>query len=418
LNKLVPVWLRFVDGRDIDLRIKTPFRIYPSYWNEKGQRLKPNVLFTEELTRDQAKDIEDRLTALKDAILRELFKLTESVSAEWLRGVVDEFYYVDVQTKETLTQYIKRFVEDAKSGKRLSGTKKKYTYGSCRVLTGFMQSWDMFCDKQGKQYDFGDITQDTYNNYIQFLYDRNCSVNYAGRRIANLKTIMRAAREEGLHSNMVTETRAFKAIKTEANSIYLTAAEVQQLHGLNLSGNKLWEIVRDIFLIGCYTAQRYSDYSRINKSNIKTMDGVKYVELIQKKTGVKVIIPVSKDCDIILRKYDYTLPKTHEQMVNDNIKGIARMAKINEVINYEQTKGGLRVKKSEPKNKLIRTHTARRTGCTLMYLAGIKTIDIMKISGHKTEKEFLRYIRLSQEETAISLAKHPYFIMNTLSIAK
>jgi hypothetical protein len=44
-----------------------------------------------------------------------------------------------------------------------------------------------------------------------------------------------------------------------------------------------------------------------------------------------------------------------------------------------------------------------------MYLAGIPTIDIMKISGHKTEKEFLKYINVSKEETAINLSDHPYF---------
>jgi hypothetical protein len=53
-----------------------------------------------------------------------------------------------------------------------------------------------------------------------------------------------------------------------------------------------------------------------------------------------------------------------------------------------------------------------------MYLAGISVIDIMKISGHKTEREFLKYIKVSKEETAVNLASHPYFIGNTLSVAK
>jgi hypothetical protein len=33
----------------------------------------------------------------------------------------------------------------------------------------------------------------------------------------------------------------------------------------------------------------------------------------------------------------------------------------------------------------------------------------MKITGHKTEKSFLRYIRISPEENAKKLAEHPYF---------
>jgi hypothetical protein len=44
-----------------------------------------------------------------------------------------------------------------------------------------------------------------------------------------------------------------------------------------------------------------------------------------------------------------------------------------------------------------------------MYLAGIPTLDIMKITGHKTEREFLKYIRVTKEQTAEFLSNHEYF---------
>ena len=44
-----------------------------------------------------------------------------------------------------------------------------------------------------------------------------------------------------------------------------------------------------------------------------------------------------------------------------------------------------------------------------MYLAGIPTIVIMKITGHKTEKVFMRYIKITEEQTAMELMNHPYF---------
>jgi len=61
------------------------------------------------------------------------------------------------------------------------------------------------------------------------------------------------------------------------------------------------------------------------------------------------------------------------------------------------------------KSELIKTHTARRSAATNMYHAGIKTIDIMKITGHTLENNFLKYIKVIKEETADMLAKHPYF---------
>ena len=85
------------------------------------------------------------------------------------------------------------------------------------------------------------------------------------------------------------------------------------------------------------------------------------------------------------------------------------LAGIKDKVIIEQTRGGVRESKTNLKYELIQTHTARRSGCTNMYLAGIPIIDIMKISGHKTEKEFLKYIRVTKEETAQNLANHPWF---------
>jgi len=44
-----------------------------------------------------------------------------------------------------------------------------------------------------------------------------------------------------------------------------------------------------------------------------------------------------------------------------------------------------------------------------MYLAGIPALSIMKITGHKTEKAFMRYIQMSQEDNANKLIDHPFF---------
>ena len=174
----------------------------------------------------------------------------------------------------------------------------------------------------------------------------------------------------------------------------------------------------DIFLIGCYTGQRFSDYSRINSQYIKEVNGGKIIDMIQKKTGEQVLIPVRPELEAILKKYNYNPPRTHEQKVNERIKLVCKKAEINELIETEEIKGGLKVTQCIAKHLLIKTHTARRTGATLMFLAGIPTISIMKITGHKTEREFLKYIRVTKEETAQTLMNHPYFNTVPLKIVK
>lgn len=52
--------------------------------------------------------------------------------------------------------------------------------------------------------------------------------------------------------------------------------------------------------------------------------------------------------------------------------------------------------------------TASWTATTSMKIAGIPTISIMKITGHKKEKAFLRNIRISREDNALKLIEHPF----------
>jgi hypothetical protein len=55
---------------------------------------------------------------------------------------------------------------------------------------------------------------------------------------------------------------------------------------------------------------------------------------------------------------------------------------------------------------LLTTHTARRSFATNEFLAGTPTLTIMAITGHKTEKAFLRYIKLVPSDHARLLKEH------------
>jgi hypothetical protein len=56
--------------------------------------------------------------------------------------------------------------------------------------------------------------------------------------------------------------------------------------------------------------------------------------------------------------------------------------------------------------ELVTTYAARRSFATNEYLAGTPTVTIIAITGHKTEKAFLRYIKLTPNEHAKLLKQH------------
>ena len=142
---------------------------------------------------------------------------------------------------------------------------------------------------------------------------------------------MKQAKTEGLHYNMEFQNESFEAMSEKVDNIYLTESELKKIYELDLSENKVLEVTRDVFLCGCYTAQRFSDYSRVKKSDIRTIEGIKVIDLVQQKTGERVVIPIRHELDIILKRYDYTLPKTFEQKINDRIKGYWENSRDNRV---------------------------------------------------------------------------------------
>ena len=121
------------------------------------------------------------------------------------------------------------------------------------------------------------------------------------------------------------------------------------------------------------------------------------------------MIPIKPKVYTILEKYDFNLPKTHEQKVNLYIKEICKMLNITNSIEIKSTVAGVVNVAFKPKNELIKTHTARRTGATLLYLAGVPPIDIMKITGHTKISNLLNYICITKEETAERLSENKFF---------
>ena len=261
---------------------------------------------------------------------------------------------------ETLNQFIKRFIEEITSGQRLYKG-KRYNFSTIKNYTGFETQFNeyqgIYTDdrlqelKENKEdprplkiLNFEDITIDFYKKFLYYFNGKDYSPNTIGRHIKHLKVIMKQAKTEGLHNNMEFQNESFEAMAEKVDNIYLNESELKKIFDLDLSKNKLLEVTRDVFLCGCYTAQRFSDYSRVNKSNIRTIEGIKMYHLIQ-KTGERVVIPIRHELDIILQRYDYTLPKTFEQKINERIKDIGKMAEITELIQYEENRGGLRIKK-------------------------------------------------------------------------
>ena len=250
----------------------------------------------------------------------------------------------------------------------------------------------------GKNPTFDDIDYAFCESFIEWMSDtKGFCANTRGSHIKFLKAAMNEAYKNKLHQN--EDFRTFRKEVAQVDTVYLTNEEVTKIAELPLCGTHA--VARDVFVVGCHTGMRFSDYSRLSMEHIS--DGV--IHFITQKTTAPVDIPAHPRVLKILEKYNGRMPDIAPQKLNALIKDVCKEAGIRDIVMVR--KGGTQTK--HEKWELVSSHTARRTGLTNMYKAGIPTYRCMMISGHKTEHVFLTYLRITQEENAEFLKSNPFF---------
>ena len=195
----------------------------------------------------------------------------------------------------------------------------------------------------------------------------------------------------------------FDTSREETDSIYLTESEILELLEIRDFDNPEQEIVRDVFAIGCFTAMRFSDYSVLDPTAIRN----NRLSFIQVKTGAKVTIPIHPVVKTILEKYDYKLPPVPpNNQFNEIIKKVgAKMPCMHVPFTKQITYKRELTEIVKMKYDYMMTHTARRSFCSNEFIKGTDPMIIMAISGHKSYKSFMRYIKVSGDQFADKMEK-------------
>lgn len=424
----VPVYVRLSAGRGVDLFVKSGFTVKPDEWSNKRQGLKRQIKSDEDIK------FEKQLRTLKELIETEVSRHTKEFSREWLERIITKFRTQKEPEAKTLNDFITKFIDDVEAGRVKNRSGRNVTIGTARALRGFQRIFNEYqgiytskrieeLDKNGTEkrrkhvLDFDDITIDFYISFKNFLTDEGYTPNTIGRFIKQLKYFMSKSLAEKKHTNRQFLENAFTSMSEDSFSVSLTPEEVDQIYTYDLSLDERMATARDKFIVLCETALRVSDYDKIDV-NIRTVNGTPLIFINQTKTTDPVIIPLTQRMEDLLTKYSGQLPRIHENAVNKYIKSICFNCGMKDVLHWEATKYGKRYQKSEPKWKLITCHTGRRTAASNMYRSGIPTLDIMRLTGHKSEREFLKYIRIPNEEVALKMAQHPYFSGTSLKVAK
>ena len=394
-----------------------------NYINKKG--INKKVALIEEAITDMRRH--HRLTkenldkSIEDIVLadkREALKRAEQLGKE-----------AEDRKKRNVKNFVVEHIRKIESGEVRTAKKEKYAKESIKNWKQFRR---VFLDfYKIRPFEWDDINEALADRYIAYLESIGYMKYTLDKHISLFKTIVGVAERQGLHNNHLAGSYLKSPqIREEdkAKEIYLTKDELSALYDMPLTGFE--EQVRDVFLIGSFTALRYSDYSRIKKENIGfTHNGTKVIRIKQEKTAGTVVIPILDErLEALLKKYDYNVPEVLDQCLNRTIKEICKRLSVmvpslgkkeRTVLTLKERRAEVEARKKgvelyeydeqgfpiRPRWVLVASHTARRSCITNMYLSKKFSVQqMMSVSGHKTETMFYKYVKLSLDEYADSVA--------------
>lgn len=208
------------------------------------------------------------------------------------------------------------------------------------------------------------ITDIDYNfviGYDKFLRNSGIMHNTRISRLRQLRAILNEAVKRDIID--VNPFGRFKIQSMVSKHGYVTKEQLEELEKLELTGYE--DIVRDSFLVGCYTGLRYSDIITLKDEHLR--DGWIVKEMIKTKKIVE--IPYTKlfsnKLQSIIDKYGYISALTKQICDNSGLNKLLRP-----------------ILDSCDVDVKITFHSSRHTFATLLSQQGIQLTTVQKLLGH------------------------------------
>lgn len=400
------------------IKVSTKQRVVVATWDMENQTcIISKDRFTPRVNK-QSKRINRFIKDLSDAFIRYYDESYDcSISNESaklsihkiIESILDKVKEQDERLKMTPLTFFKDYIErkriDHHTGRYINERTKIHQ----RTVLHRLQSFIQDCNLPD---DFSTFTSKKFDSqFSDWCYStKHYKENTIYATYGVLKPLLNAAKEEGFE--IADNYKHLKGKCKDVDSIYLTEDEIKRIYELDIAkliefgeidAKSTIEQTRDLFIISCWTALRRSDINRLDKATFDIEH--KYIMITAEKTKRPVVIPMHPMVLSLWKKYNGKFPHLCDKgNTNDHLRECARLAKVEDEVRIVENRGGKVQTLTYKKYQLVGMHTGRRSFATNMYKRRFPTIAIMKLTGHTTESNFLRYIKVTPEENAAMMA--------------
>jgi integrase len=412
-NKLNSILLRFKQGSQFDTEVSTRIKVPKGKFSSSQQRINP----TNEV---DYKTLNTKLVNLKVHIINQYSSDSAEgviINNKWLRSHIDSFFKRKSNEKSTdekhfLSSFMQYYIDTSK--KRLDKPNNPIKYRTIQHYQTTKNKLNAYEKYTGKLVKLTDVDMLFHESFIEYLeVEQKLNPNTIGGYLSVIKRVCKKAELKGYKVNINYKSSDFSLPSNKTKDTYLTLDEIHKINNYKFKKDYL-DNARDWLIIGVWTGLRVSDLLTLNKLNI---DG----DFIQKdtlKTDFPVYVPMHNHVKKILDKRNGDFPrKISDPKFNEYIKEVCKVvgltheisgAKMSPMEVEANGKNKIIHRKMNgiyKKYELISSHVCRRSFATNHY-GKLDTLTIMKITGHKTESQFLRYIKITPMEYALKLKKY------------
>ncbi len=398
-NQNVSIQIRFSISRNKIFELNTGFSINPKDWSNVNKLPK---------SKNASENIKVLIANLKklDTFILEHFNADSgkgiTIDKDWLQTKINDcFNRVEKTDKGLVLNHIQYIIDNA-STRKVTGRKELgLSINRIKGYVSFKNLFAIYQKKIKKQVNFLDINKSFVDKFINWLIKtKGYSMNYAGKQIDNLKTVcLDAAKLEIPTNPFVNMISSFSENDKDRFIQTLSFDELEQIQNADITKPELIN-ARNWLLLGCEIGQRVGDLMSITDDNIRYVDDVIFIDIIQQKTDKEVTIPITASHIIDIIEND--MPhKISVQKLNMYIKRVCKHAGIDEIVRGTKLNPEKRRKELNfyHKYELITSHSFRRSFAS-NYYKKVPTAILINITGHSKESLFLTYINKREDKDA------------------
>jgi integrase len=304
--------------------------------------------------------------------------------------------------------YFAARIAEVKAGTALTRSGKQFSYFSRDGYASAYKYTALYQEKTSQTLRPGAMDEAWYEEFIRFLHTQPIRHNTVASVVKKTKGIQRRMCKAEKIPFPANDVQYGQEITTK---VYCTRQEIAEMARLDLPAGL--SSVRDAFIVQCYTGLRFSDLKRLLlnlAASTQQVDDGTFFTIRQQKTGADVVIPIATSVASILNRRGWEFPANWSiQYYNQTVKEVAKRAGLTGKVTVYFTRNTIQVAERVEKHLLVSSHTARRSFATNAYLLQMPVLNIMRMTGHKTEAAFMRYIRAEGVESAMSVIDHPFF---------